>query len=451
MKSPELRVVFKQREEIPMTNRMKRRSLLAAAAGIGFTLSLGSHGFAADRVTLTFLIDNGDQNIKNSQALADAFTAANPNIKIEIETRPGGGEGDNIIKTRLATGEMTDIFNYNAGSLFQAINPPQNLLDITNEAFQANVLDSFKSVVTTSGKVYGVPYGTAMGGGILYNKKVYQSLGLSVPKTWADFEKNNEAIKAKGGIAPVIQTFKDTWTSQLFILGDYYNVQAAEPDFAANYTANKAKYATSAAARKGFERQEEVFKKGYLNEDFGSATLNDGIRMVATGKGAHYPMLTFAFSNIAQDFKDNANDVGVFGIPGDNADKNGLTVWMPAGLYINAKTEHPEEAKKFLAFVASVQGCDIQTKASGASGPYLIKGAKLPDDVMAGVKEMLPYFEKDGSTAPALEFLSPIKGPSLENITVEIGSGIRSAADGAALYDEDVRKQALQLGIAGWQ
>jgi raffinose/stachyose/melibiose transport system substrate-binding protein len=63
---------------------------------------------------------------------------------------------------------------------------------------------------------------------------------------------------------------------------------------------------------------------------------------------------------------------------------------------------------------------------------------------------MMPYFEQDGSTAPALEFLSPIKGPLLEQITVEVGSGIRSAADGAALYDEDVRKQALQLGVEGW-
>ena len=63
---------------------------------------------------------------------------------------------------------------------------------------------------------------------------------------------------------------------------------------------------------------------------------------------------------------------------------------------------------------------------------------------------MLPYFEHEGGTAPALEFLSPIKGPALEQITVEVGSGIRPAAEAAALYDEDVRKQAQQLGLAGW-
>ena len=51
---------------------------------------------------------------------------------------------------------------------------------------------------------------------------------------------------------------------------------------------------------------------------------------------------------------------------------------------------------------------------------------------------------------PALEFLSPVKGPALEQITVEVGSGLRSAEDGAKLYDEDVKKQAQQLGLEGW-
>ena len=55
-----------------------------------------------------------------------------------------------------------------------------------------------------------------------------------------------------------------------------------------------------------------------------------------------------------------------------------------------------------------------------------------------------------GNVTPALEFLSPIKGPALEQITVEVGSGIRSAEDGAALYDQDVKKQAQQLGLEGW-
>ena len=49
------------------------------------------------------------------------------------EIRPGGAEGDNLIKTRLATGEMEDVFLYNSGSLFQALNPDQTLVNLDDQ------------------------------------------------------------------------------------------------------------------------------------------------------------------------------------------------------------------------------------------------------------------------------------------------------------------------------
>ena len=227
------------------------------------------------------------------------------------------------------------------------------------------------------GKVYGVPFEAAMGGGIFYNTKIYEELGLSVPKTWDEFMANNEKIKAAGKVA-VAQTYRDTWTSQLFVLADFYNVQAEAPTFAEDYTANKAKYATTPAAVRGFEHLEEVFKAGYLNEDFGAASYDDGVRMVATGEAAHYPMLTFAIGEIQQNYPDNLNDVGFFAQPGPDAAKNGLTVWMPAAFYIPAASENIDVAKDFLDFVASPEGCDVSTATIGATGPYMVEGCELP-------------------------------------------------------------------------
>jgi raffinose/stachyose/melibiose transport system substrate-binding protein len=405
----------------------------------------------AQQTTLTFFTGNDQAVVAFSEALAAAFEEANPDVNVEIEVGPGGTERDNMVKSRLATGTMSDVFVYNAGSLFQAINPTQSTVDLTGEPWQDNILESFRQVVTApDGSVRGAPFGMAMGGGVLYNKKIYEELGLEVPKTWDEFMANNAKIKEAGKV-PVIQTFGDTWTSQLFVLADYYNVQAAEPDFAESYTNNEAKYATSEAAMAGFANQAEVFEAGYLNEDYGAATLEDGLRMVAEGEGAHYPMLTFALGTIGQNYPENLDDVGFFGIPSDDASKNGATIWMPTGLYIAANSPNIEIAKEFVAFAASREGgCAIQAEAAPVTGPFLIKGCELPADVPAGVVDMQAYFAAEDSTAPALEFLSPIKGPNLENITVEVGSGIRSPEDAAALYDEDVRKQAQQLGLPGW-
>lgn len=398
---------------------------------------------------LSFLVDNGPQSIAVAEAWAAAYTEKNPDVTIDIEVRPGGGEGDNIVKTRLATGAMADVFFYNSGSLFQAINPQQNLLPLTDEPFQANVQDSFKRVVSVGDEVYGAPFAPAMGGGILYNIPIYEELGLEIPTSWEEFMANNEKIKAAGKVA-VIQTYADTWSSQLFVLADFFNVLAEVPDFAEQYTANEAKFATTPAALRGFEKLQEVFEAGYFNADFGAASYPDGLRMVAMGEGAHYPMLTFGIGAIAETVPDHIQDVGFFAQPGDSADSNGLTTWMPDSVYVARTTASPELAKDFVAFIASPEGCDIRNEAVGATGPYMIDGCELPADVPPAVSDMLPYFQEGGQNAPALEFLSPVKGPALEQITVEVGSGIRSAADGAALYDEDVRKQAQQLGLAGW-
>lgn len=407
-------------------------------------------GMAQAETTLNLLLDGNADTIAMMEALTAAYTAANPDVTFEMENRPGGSEGDNMVKTRLATGEAGDIIQYNSGSLFQALKPAETLADLTDLPGQANIVDSFKPVVTApDGTIRGVPFGAAMGGGVYYNRKLYEELGLSVPKTWDEFMANNAKVKEAGKV-PVATTFGDTWTSQLFVLGDFFNVQAEVPTFAADYTANKAKFANTPAAARGFQYLEDVFKAGYVNEDFGVAKFEDGMRMVATGEAAHYPMLTFAMATVKQNTPDNINDLGYFALPGPTADKNGLTVWMPSALYIPAASPNVDVAKDFLNFVASVEGCQTMIGAIGATGPYLIKDCALPADVPPSVADMLPYFQTEGATAPALEFLSPIKGPALEQITVEVGSGIRPAAEALALYDQDVEKQAKQLGLPNW-
>jgi raffinose/stachyose/melibiose transport system substrate-binding protein len=291
-----------------------------------------------------------------------------------------------------------------------------------------------------------------MGGGVLYNKPIFDKLGLSVPKTWAEFMANNKKIKASG-VPPVIQGYQtDTWTSQLFMLGDFHNVAAAEPDFAAQYTAGKKKYATDPAALKSFKRLQEVRDAGYLNKDFASTNLNEALKKVATGAGAQYPALTFTVSTIQANTPKDINNVGFFALPGDDAATNGLTTWYPAGVYIPTSTKGAKltAAKKFLGFIASPAGCAAQTAAVTPQGPYMVKDCPLPKDLPPATLDLLPYFEKAGAASPALEFLSPIKGPSLEQILIEVGQGSRTAVSAAGLYDEDVKKQAQQLGLPGW-
>jgi raffinose/stachyose/melibiose transport system substrate-binding protein len=429
-------------------------ALLAVTAMLAACGSLGESGEddgegAGGKVTLSWLVDNSEQTLKPAEALAKAFTAKHPDITIKVETRPQGGDGDNVVKTRLATSEMTDLFMYNSGSLFQALSPEKNLVPLSDEPWAANLEDAFKQSVTAGGNLYGAPFGGSIGGGILYNRKVYDELGLEVPKTWAEFMANNAKLKA-AGIDPVIQTYQDTWTSQLLLLANHHNVAAADPGWAEKYTNNQVKFAQEPGLE-GFQRLEQVHTAGFENKDYRSAKFDEGLALLATGKGAHYPMLTFAVGAIANANPQEIGDVGFFAQPGNDAASNGLTLWISAGVYIPKTTTGAKlaAAKQFLAFVASKEGCDVQTEAFTPSGPYLTKGCTLPDDVPQAIKDIQPYLD-GGNVTPALEFLSPVKGPALEHITVEVGSGLRSAKSGAELYDQDVEKQAQQLGLEGW-
>ncbi len=399
-------------------------------------------------VTLSLLTSANQNDQVMINALIDAYKALHPNVTFNVEIGMAGTEGDNLVKTRLATGDMNDVFYYNSGSLLQALHPADTLVDLSKEPFMANIADSFKPTVSQNGGIFGVPVGYAAAGGVLYNKKVFAQVGLSVPKTWAEFEANNDKLKA-AGIPPVLQTYGDTWTSQLFVLADNYNVAQAVPNFAADYTANKAKYATTPAAMAGFNYLAEGFTKGWYQKDFATTKFDAGLKLLADGAVAQYPMLTQVMPTIATNWPDKVNDIGFFAQPGTDASKNGATVWMPLAFFIPKTSKNIDAAKDFLAFVASTAGADAITAKVKPAGPYLIKGAKLPSDVLPFVKDLNGYIDS-GNAYPALEFLSPVKGPNLEQICVATGTGQMTPAAAAAAYDKDVEKAAQQLGLPGW-
>ena len=432
-----------------------RRSAIRIAAVGGVTLlGIGLAGCApagdsGGATSISFLAGGNDAAaIALANGLVDAFEKENPDITVKIDTRPAGTDGDNLIKTQLSTGTMDDVFFYNSGSLFQALNPDSTLQPLTDEAWVADLSDDFKTTVSTENGVYGAPWGSTFDGGMLYNKKVYEQLGLEVPDTWDDFISNSQAIKA-AGIIPVLQTYGDTWTSQLFVLADFANVNAADSHWAEDYTANKAKF-VDAPAFSSFEHTAEVHDLGLLNEDFASLTNVDALKLLATGKAAQYPMLTAVIGNVIQNNPDNVDDIGYFAMPSDAGDSH-ATVWEANGAYIPKSTTGAklEAAKKFVAFINSPAGCEVQNSAGTVAGPYAISTCKVPDDAPALVADLQTY-QDAGKTSPALEFVSPVKGPNLEKILVEVGSGITTAEAGAALYDNDVKAQAQQLGLPGW-
>ena len=175
-----------------MAGRRKFLTVLALVAASPLALgacsagSLGSSepggGDSAEATTITYLVDNGDSSVKSANLMIAAFQKDNPGITIKLDTRPGGSDGDNLVKTKLATSDMAEVFGYNNGSLFQALKPSQNLTDLSDQPWASGLQKLFTDSTTADGKLYGAPLGTAFGGGVLYNIPGVQEAGPDHPQ-----------------------------------------------------------------------------------------------------------------------------------------------------------------------------------------------------------------------------------------------------------------------------
>lgn len=396
-------------------------------------------------VTISLLKDTdiADEGIDAVIALAEEKLG----LKVEIEQRIGGADGDNIVKTRLASGDMTDLCLYNSGSLLNALNPSEYFYDLSHEDFTSTYDEVYKQTVTVDNAVYGVPVASTQAGAILYYKPDYEELGLEVPKTWEQFLDNCEKLK-KAGKTPMIGTFGDSWTSQVLYLGDHYNVLAEEPNFAEDFEAGTVKYATTPAGVKSFQKLLDI--QPYYNEDYLAATYDDGCDMIANGEGTHWIILTQALSNIYTLYPEMMDDIGVFGIPGDDEENAGLTVWMPSSFYINKNAENLDAVLAFARLYISEEGLDAYASVIKPDGPYCIQGYDVPEDAYSAVKDDMQRFFDEEKTATALEFQTSVKGSNCPAICQEVGSGQTTAEEAAQAYDEDCKKQAVQLGL-NWE
>lgn len=402
-----------------------------------------------ETVTLTVLIDQ-DWLASYEDALMALSDAAleKYNIQLELENRINGSDGDNLVKTRLAAGEMTDILIFNSGAQLMALNPEAYFMDLSDQDFINNVNDTFLDAVSSDGQIFGVPANSSSVGGIVYNTEVYDELGLEIPKTWDDFLANMKACKDAGYTA-MLGTCGDSWSAQYVFLADHYNVLADYPNFAEDFETKTVTYAGTPIAARSWEKLSSVGE--YYNDDYMAVTVMDGLEAMGEEGGAvHYAFSSQAFSYIESfTSKEVANKFSMYPIPSDDANVNGFTVWMPNGLYVNKDSENAEAALKFLEFYASQEGVDIFKQYAQADGPYLIDGVELPDDSYQGVLDLQTYFD-EGKTNLALEFQTSLKGASCDQICVECVSGAMDAATAAAEYDADCEKMAIQLGLEGW-
>src|SRR3954462_8492863 len=168
---------------------------------------------AAEPVTVDWWhITTGEPGKTDFQKIADAYTAAHPNVKIKITVLE-----NEAFKAKLAATPADgypDLFQSWGGGTMATQADAGLLQDITEAVapWKDTVNPGAMSIYQYKGKQYGIPSDTGMTG-FWYNKDLFQKAGITTPPAnWDEFLAALPKLKA-AGVAPYAIAGKDKWPS----------------------------------------------------------------------------------------------------------------------------------------------------------------------------------------------------------------------------------------------
>ncbi|MFD2671496.1 ABC transporter substrate-binding protein [Marinicrinis sediminis] len=175
------------------------------------------------------------------QFKAKQLAEKNIDVSIKLEM-PNSEQAEQILQTRLASNDAPDIFTLHAIADIPTFYKAGYLEDLSGQPFTDNVYESVLETVTYDGQVVALPL-ESLSWGYLYNKKIFNDLGITPPQTLTEMnaaiEKLNEA-----NIDPFLLAFQESWIPQLMMalsLGGVVNSE--QPDFIENMNSGQGSYA----------------------------------------------------------------------------------------------------------------------------------------------------------------------------------------------------------------
>jgi multiple sugar transport system substrate-binding protein len=377
------------------TTRRVALALSVAALAVGAAQ-------AQDKRILKYNADYDPIPLAAMEALIADFEAANPDIDVQINNFDH--EGYKTAIRNFLTADAPDLANWYAGNRMAPFVTSGQFMDVT-DVWEANGLnDSLASAaasMTIDGKKWGVPY-TYYQWGIYFNKDAYKAAGVEVPGPegvdWATFVSNCEKFAA-AGIDCLTTGTSALWPGAGIF--DYMSLRTNGYEWHMDLTAGKIAW-TDESVRKVFAELAKV--QPYVTANHAAIDWQDAAALLVQGKAANYVMGNFAVASFKQGGMTNDN-LGFMAFPE-------ITPGIPRAedaptdtIHIPAGATNVEDAKKFLAFVASA---DAQTKLNAAIGqlptnknstvpqddPFLVAGFNMLSSAYA----LAQFFDRD---APA--------------------------------------------------
>ena len=216
-------------------------------------------------------------------------------------------------------------------------------------------LDATIAQCTYKGEIYAVPYGGLSGSGIYYNKKIFEKVGLEVPKTVAELEAACETLK-KNGYIPFSLANQAKWTGSMYFM--YLATRYGGTEAFKNAVAGTGSFESDAFKYAGETIQKWV-KAGYFPDGVNSLSPDDGQdrQLMYTEEAAMMLHGTWQSGSMKSDAPDwYLESIGYFAFPKletSTADQN-IVVGTAVGNAFSFNTGDDEDLRR-ACFVLATQ------------------------------------------------------------------------------------------------
>ena len=320
-------------------------------------------GSAGEPVTLTYWhLDASDNIVTPLKKIIEDFEAENPDIKIEFLALPA----DNFFQkyvTAVATNTAPDIFGVRDTELLSLVDqgaliPLDDYIGTweEKESIPESIWDSVSSY-TDDGKTYIIP--SYMNACIMwYNTQKMGELGIEIPETidefladcetYADPEQNSYFYSLRGGVGSY---------DNLFIFLMSYAGEDGFFDEEGNCILGQDVFAEA------MDKYAGIYKNNWVSRD----SVTNGYKEMVAEFGSGIAMSMSHNSTSATNHTENLG-AGNFTNAIHPAGKNGTTsIPVPSiiGAGVTTQSQHPEEAARFVEYLAEHQAASYFCEQAG--------------------------------------------------------------------------------------
>lgn len=339
-------------EEMPQAEEAQPEDTKNAAPESGSAASTG--------VVLEWETTATSEKIPTYEEIIADFTAQ---TGIEVELVTPGSDYETVMKTRMASGDLPDIWETHGWSV---VRYSDYLAPLNDAAWFDRVDESILPVISDKeDNIYCLPLTVAINT-ITYNKAVFEKAGVDAYGilTWEDFGQACEKIKA-AGITPIYCGNKDSSTiAQLCesIPPAFLTLSCVEDNQAAALKDGSFDFGTYWTPIA--EMVDEWMRAGYFNEDILTSDNDAACQALANDECG---MVFGGGNNIlfAQTYNPDVK-LGYLAGPGVEQDDDcflSMTEGTCVGMWKDS--EHPEECRQFLDYLARQDICEKVATASG--------------------------------------------------------------------------------------